>query len=158
MPPYTLATKADQPLLALDLAITCGKPRINCMRAPAPPHPGKVLREYIGDHTISSVAETLGVHRATLSRVLSGNSSISLDLAIRLGVAFGTSPDLWVGLQLQHDLHKAAQIKRPKIQRLFGVSVKDKSVRDLRGIFKAPRGRKVSIADMRVSRAPSDIG
>jgi len=30
---------------------------------------------------------------------------------------FGTSPELWGGLQLQYDLHQASKIRRPKIDK-----------------------------------------
>lgn len=83
-----------------------------------PPHPGEVLREYLGDITVTEAAVKLGVSRVTLSRVISGSAGISADMAYRLGSAFGTSPELWAGMQLQYDLHQASKIKRPKIQRL----------------------------------------
>ena len=83
-----------------------------------PPHPGEVLREYLGDITVTEAAARLGVSRVTLSRVISGSAGISADMAYRLGSAFGTSPEMWAGMQLQYDLHQASKIKRPKIQRL----------------------------------------
>ncbi len=83
-----------------------------------PPHPGEVLREYLGDITVTEAAARLGVSRVTLSRVISGSAGISADMAYRLGSAFGTSPEMWAGMQLQYDLHQARKIKRPKIQRL----------------------------------------
>ena len=46
-----------------------------------PPHPGEVLREYLGDITITEAALKLGVNRVTLSRVVSGSSGISADMA-----------------------------------------------------------------------------
>lgn len=76
-------------------------------RMHSPPHPGAVLKEYLGDRTITATAARLGVTRVTLSRIVSGNSGISLDMAYRLGDAFGTSPELWAGMQLQYDLHRA---------------------------------------------------
>ena len=60
----------------------------------------------------------LGVNRVTLSRVVTGSSGISADMAYRLGDAFGTSPELWAGMQMQYDLNQASKIKRPKIERL----------------------------------------
>jgi plasmid maintenance system antidote protein VapI len=39
-------------------------------------------------------------------------------MAYRLASAFGTSPELWAGMQLQYDLFVASKLKRPKIQRL----------------------------------------
>ncbi len=82
-----------------------------------PPHPGEVLREYLGDMTVTNAAKQLGVGRVTLQRVVTGAAGISPDMAYRLGAAFGTSPELWAGMQLQFDLHQASKIKRPKIER-----------------------------------------
>jgi addiction module HigA family antidote len=83
-----------------------------------PPHPGEVLREYLGDVTVTEAAVKLGINRVTLSRVVTGSSGVSADMAYRLGSAFGTSPEMWAGMQLQYDLHQASKLKRPKIERL----------------------------------------
>ena len=83
-----------------------------------PPHPGAVLREYLGDVTITDAAARLGVGRVTLQRIVSGAAGISPDMAFRLAAAFGTSAELWAGMQLQYDLHRASKLKRPKIERI----------------------------------------
>ena len=83
-----------------------------------PPHPGEILREYLGDITVTEAASKLGVNRVTLSRVVTGSSGVSADMAYRLGEAFGTSPELWAGIQLQYDLYQAGKLKRPRIERL----------------------------------------
>ena len=83
-----------------------------------PPHPGKVLREYLGETTVTAAAATLGVNRVTLSRIVTGASGISADMAYRLASAFGTSAQLWAGMQLQYDLCQAGKTKRPRIERL----------------------------------------
>ncbi len=83
-----------------------------------PPHPGEILREYLGDITVTQAAATLGINRVTLSRVVTGASSVSADMAYRLADAFGTSPELWAGMQLQYDLYQAGKLKRPRIERL----------------------------------------
>jgi antitoxin HigA-1 len=72
-----------------------------------PPHPGEVLREYLGDMTTTEAAVRLGVNRVTLSRVLTGASGISVDMAYRLSEALTTSPELWAGMQMQYDLYQA---------------------------------------------------
>lgn len=77
-----------------------------------PPHPGAVLKEYLGDRTFTATAARLGVTRMTLSRIVSGASGISVDMAYRLGDAFGTSPELWAGMQLQFDLYRAGTCRR----------------------------------------------
>ena len=83
-----------------------------------PPHPGEVLREYLGAITVTEAAAKLGVNRVTLSRVITCASGVSADMAYRLAEAFGTSPEMWAGMQLQYDLHLAGKVKRPKIARL----------------------------------------
>ena len=82
-----------------------------------PPHPGQVLREYLGDMTVTRAALQVGVGRVTLQRIVNGVAGISPDMAYRLGAAFGTSPELWAGMQMQYDLYQAARLKRPKIVR-----------------------------------------
>ncbi len=83
-----------------------------------PPHPGEVLREYLGAITVTEAALKLGVNRVTLSRVLNCVSGVSADMAYRLGDAFGTSAEIWAGMQMQYDLYQAGKIKRPKIARM----------------------------------------
>lgn len=83
-----------------------------------PPHPGEVLREYLGDISITEAAVKLGINRVTLSRVVTCAAGISADMAYRLAAAFSTSPELWAGMQLQYDLYQAGKVKRPKIERL----------------------------------------
>lgn len=80
-----------------------------------PPHPGEVLREWLGDMSVTDAAQRLGIARATLSRVLNGSSGISADMALRLQAALGTSPEMWMGLQDDYELWLASKTKRPRI-------------------------------------------
>jgi len=60
-----------------------------------PSHPGEILRETINPAlgmTIKDVAAHLGVSRAALSELVNERRSVSLDMARRLGAAFGTAP------------------------------------------------------------------
>lgn len=83
-----------------------------------PPHPGEVLREYLGSKKVSAAARHLGVTRVALSRILNGNAGISADMALRLGEALGTSPEMWAGMQTQYDLWRASRKRRRKIVRM----------------------------------------
>lgn len=75
------------------------------MRMHNPPHPGEVVREYLGEMSVSAAARHLGVGRVTLSRVLNGKAAISPDMAVRLAGAFGTStPEVWLGMQAKYDV------------------------------------------------------
>lgn len=87
-----------------------------------PPHPGLVLREWLGDMEVTEAARRLGVSRVTLSRVLNGAAGISADMALRLEAALGTTPEMWMGLQSAFDLWTAGQGARPAVQPMFHVA------------------------------------
>lgn len=75
------------------------------MRMYNPPHPGEVIREYLGEMTVSAAAEHLGVGRVNFSRVLNGKAAVSPEMAVRLAAAFGTSsPEVWLRLQAKYDI------------------------------------------------------
>src|SRR5262249_3065185 len=86
------------------------------MRMHNPPHPGEVLRDYLGGVSITDVAKHLGVTRAALSRILNGAAGISAEMALRLSEALGTSPELWLGMQMQHDLWQASRKRRSAVR------------------------------------------
>lgn len=85
------------------------------MRMHNPAHPGLVLREHLGDLTVTEAASRLGVTRAALSRILNGSAGISADMALRLRDALGTSAEMWVNMQSNYDLWQAEQRPRPKV-------------------------------------------
>jgi antitoxin HigA-1 len=80
-----------------------------------PPHPGEILREWLGSMSVTDAAQHLGVARATLSRVLNGSAGISADMALRLQAALGTSAEMWMGLQDDYELWQASQGRRLRI-------------------------------------------
>lgn len=82
-----------------------------------PPHPGMVLREYLGDLPVSAAAAHLRTTRVTLSRVLNGKAGISANMALRLAAALGTSPELWMNMQAQYDLWQAKRVRQPSVRR-----------------------------------------
>jgi addiction module HigA family antidote len=82
-----------------------------------PPHPGKILREFLGAVQVSEAARRLRVARSTLSRLLNGRASFTAAMALRLADAFGAEPGMWLDLQQQYDLWRAARRKRPKVER-----------------------------------------
>ena len=81
-----------------------------------PPHPGKVLREYLKDISTTTVARHLRVSRVTLSRILNGASGISADMSLRLSEALGTHPSFWYEMQASYDMGQARKKKRTKIE------------------------------------------
>jgi len=89
------------------------------MRMHNPPHPGSVLREYLGGTSVTDAARHLGVTRVALSRILNGAAGISADMALRLADALGTTPDLWIGMQAQYELWQASKRRRRSVPRLL---------------------------------------
>ncbi len=82
-----------------------------------PAHPGEVLRDYLGEMSVSEAATRLGVTRAHLSRVLNGRAGVSAPMSLRLSAALGTSPEFWLKMQMQYDLWRAQKSKRPRVRR-----------------------------------------
>jgi addiction module HigA family antidote len=75
-----------------------------------PPHPGEIIRELClepRDISVTQAAEALGVTRKALSELLNGRSGVSPAMALRLSVAFGTTPESWLNMQQQYDLWRA---------------------------------------------------
>jgi antitoxin HigA-1 len=86
-----------------------------------PPHPGESLKKLYMEPlklTIQAVAERLGVERKAVSRLVNGHGGISAEMAIRLGKAFNTSPDLWLNKQRNYDLWHAKQRMRREAARI----------------------------------------
>jgi addiction module HigA family antidote len=68
-----------------------------------PTHPGEILREDVlpaAGLTQDKFARLLGVSRRTVSEILHERRPVTTDMAHRLARAFGTSPEMWLGLQL----------------------------------------------------------
>ncbi len=87
-----------------------------------PPHPGEIIRELclkpLGV-SVSEAARALGVSRKALSELLNGHTGISPEMALRLSIAFDTTPESWLTQQTQYDLWKAWQKRSElKVERL----------------------------------------
>jgi len=75
-----------------------------------PPHPGGIVRRQCLEPlhlSVTEAAKGLGVTRQALSDLLNGRAGISVDMAIRLAKAFGSSAETWLGLQTAYDLAQA---------------------------------------------------
>jgi antitoxin HigA-1 len=97
------------------------------MRMKNPPHPGRIVRQECIEPlglTVTEAAFRLGVSRQALNNLVNEKAGISPEMAIRLSKAFGSSAEMWLGLQLQYDLAlaekatskiKIERIKRPAV-------------------------------------------
>ena len=92
------------------------------MKMKNPPHPGRIVRreciEALG-LTVTEAARALGVTRQALNNLVNLKAGISPEMAIRLSKAFGSSPEVWLGMQMAYDL---AQLEKEagkiKVQRV----------------------------------------
>ena len=87
-----------------------------------PPHPGRIVKQECLEPlglTVTDAARRLGVSRVALSELVNQRRGISAEMAIRLSKAFGSSPEVWAGLQMQYDLAQAMKnAGRMKVERL----------------------------------------
>jgi len=75
-----------------------------------PPHPGRIVRRQCLEPlglTIACAATALGVTRQALSSLLDEQTPVTAEMAIRLSMAFGSTAETWLGMQMARDLHEA---------------------------------------------------
>jgi len=76
-------------------------------RSTAHSHPGDLLkRRYLEPLNIKAqgLATAMGISKSQVSRILSGRCSITADVALRLEHCLGASAEMWMKLQMAHDL------------------------------------------------------
>ena len=91
----------------------------------APVHPGEILREDFMaplSLSINALARALHTPPNHVSGIVNEKRGISARMALRLARYFGTSPELWLGLQQDYELDiardtAAAQIEREVLPR-----------------------------------------
>jgi addiction module HigA family antidote len=73
----------------------------------APIHPGEILREeFMKPHGLSqnALARALSVPPRRINEIVLEKRGITADTALRLARFFGTSAEMWTGLQADYDL------------------------------------------------------
>lgn len=86
----------------------------------APVHPGEILREdFLAplELSINALARALHVPPNHVSGIVNEKRGISARMALRLARYFGTSPDLWMGLQQDYELDVARDSMSAQIER-----------------------------------------
>ena len=85
-----------------------------------PIHPGEILREeFMKPRGLSqnALARALNVPPRRINEIVLEKRGITADTALRLARFFGTSAELWTGLQADYDLRLARQAKEKQITR-----------------------------------------
>ncbi|MEW6053126.1 MAG: HigA family addiction module antitoxin [Nitrospirota bacterium] len=86
-----------------------------------PTHPGEILKEEFLDPlglSQSQLAKELDTTFRTVNEIVNEKRNISPEMAIKLSRYFGTTPELWLNLQNQHDLYAARQKKQTLLAKI----------------------------------------
>src|SRR5271163_3973890 len=85
----------------------------------SPIHPGEALANALLEAGISasSAAIAMGLPPSTLTRIIKGQRNVTAPIALRIARYFGTSPDLWIGIQTHYDLEIAKDREGARIER-----------------------------------------
>jgi addiction module HigA family antidote len=77
-----------------------------------PTTPGEILREEFLiplSLTQEQLADHLGCDVKVINRIVNGRSSVTAEMALKLGATFRISPEFWLNAQKAVDLHQAAR-------------------------------------------------
>jgi addiction module HigA family antidote len=71
-----------------------------------PSHPGALLKAEMAARKLSAnrLAMDIAVPAGRISDIVNGRRAISPDTALRLGIYFGTGPELWLTMQTKYDV------------------------------------------------------
>jgi antitoxin HigA-1 len=84
-----------------------------------PIHPGEILEEEFMRPlglSANALARRIDVPVTRISEIVRGKRGITADTALRLARLFGTSSELWLGLQAEYDLRVARRNSAPAIR------------------------------------------
>jgi len=84
------------------------------MKMHKPPHPGEILKGLWLDPmgvSITDAANAIGVSRKTLSKIVNKKARVSPEMAVRLSIALGSSPESWMKHQTTYDLWEVEKHK-----------------------------------------------
>ncbi len=80
-----------------------------------PTTPGEILNEeYLVPMklTQAQLAKHIGCDVKVINRIINGRTSVTADMALRLGAAFRTSPEFWLNAQKAVDLYSAFKMTK----------------------------------------------
>lgn len=79
-------------------------------RSDSPIHPGEILREEFMrplELSASALARALHVPPNRITALVNGQRAVTADTALRLARYFGTTPEIWLRLQVDFELRNA---------------------------------------------------
>ncbi len=75
-----------------------------------PIHPGEILKEEFMEPlklSANKLAQLLVVPTNRITQIINGKRALSVDTAYRLAKCFGTSVEMWIGLQSDYEIEVA---------------------------------------------------
>jgi addiction module HigA family antidote len=91
-------------------------------------HPGEILgEEFLKEFKITAyrLAKETKIPPTRISEILKGRRRITADTALRLAKFFGTTPDFWLGLQVEYDLREEKALKAKEIESIRNIELLD---------------------------------
>ena len=90
-----------------------------------PIHPGEYIREALADlgMTQTALAQALGVSAMRISHLVREERPVTAEMALRLGQAFGQSPQYWLNLQADYDLKIAKAVFKDSLRQVRELAV-----------------------------------
>ncbi|MBD2779885.1 HigA family addiction module antitoxin [Xenorhabdus szentirmaii] len=86
-----------------------------------PPHPGELIKDAMEtlDMSARALAKALDVAPSTVQRLISHQSHVSPEIAVRLSVVIGSAPHVWLGMQNAYDIwHIKQNLDTSRLKRL----------------------------------------
>jgi len=84
-----------------------------------PPHPGAFIKATYLDPfglSVRYLAKHLNVAPSTINHLINEKSSVSPEMAHKLSIVLGRTPESWLAMQAQHDLWITQ--KKPQLRQL----------------------------------------
>lgn len=94
-------------------------------------HPGEILKlEFLEPLGITpyKLAKDLGLAQSHVAELVKGERNITALTAALLGAYFGTSAQLWTGLQTQYDLFEVERNHADKLKKIVPFARKEKTL------------------------------
>lgn len=98
------------------------------------PRPGDIIQESLDELNVSlrEFARAMEIAPSTASRLLTGKAALTPEMAIKLSVVIGSSPQMWLNLQNAWSLAEAE--KKQWMCRDYAVWLRNKKM----ALYKAP--------------------
>jgi antitoxin HigA-1 len=88
---------------------------MNNINHTTPVHPGLVLQDELEEISQTALAKHIEVLPKTINEICRGKRGISAEMAVKLSLALGASPQFWLNLQSNWELSLVKPFKTKRI-------------------------------------------